>query len=291
MKIIYCILAHKNTAILRTFIEIMSRENEIYLHIDKKSKMKNFKEYENKVNILKKRVNVKWGSFSQIKATLLMLEEIKNEEYDYVSLVSGDCLPIMSSKRINKRLEKDYGKEFIGYQKNFSKDELICRVKYNYLPSHYNKYKNSYNNKVILIHSKLRKYFYNKNYELLPTLYKGNQWFTLSKDCINFVLQYLKENKYYKKAFKNSLCSDEIFFQTIIMNSKFKNNIYKYDISPNGNYMSLRYIDWQSGPEYPKLLDESDFSKIKDFDCILARKFNENLDLNKYRKFFEIYEE
>lgn len=55
MKIIYCVLAHKNTAILREFIEIMSRENEIYLHIDKKSEIKSFKEYENKVNILKKK--------------------------------------------------------------------------------------------------------------------------------------------------------------------------------------------------------------------------------------------
>ena len=109
MKLIYCIITHRNTAILREFIKIMSKSNEIYLHIDKKSKMKDFKEYENikNVNIIKKRINVKWGSFSQVKATLLMLNEIEEKDYDYVSLVSGDCLPTNSDKKIKDRFDKE----------------------------------------------------------------------------------------------------------------------------------------------------------------------------------------
>ena len=35
------------------------------------------------------------------------------------------------------------------------------------------------------------------------------------------------------------------------------------DEGSNSNIMSLRYIDWNSGPEFPKLLDNNDFIKIK----------------------------
>ena len=291
MKLIYCIITHRNTAILREFIKIMSKSNEIYLHIDKKSKMKDFKEYENikNVNIIKKRINVKWGSFSQVKATLLMLNEIEEKDYDYVSLVSGDCLPTNSDKKIKDRLKIDYGKEFIGWQKSFSVKELNDRVKYKYLSCHYKKTKNNIDKKIINIHHKYRKVFINKSYKFLPKLYKGNQWFTISKQCVDYILEYLKENKYYIKAFKKSLCSDEMFFQTIIFNSKFREKVYMIDEASNSNIMSLRYIDWNSGPEFPKLLDSDDFIKIKNTGCILARKFNPKIDLSEYEKVFEIY--
>lgn len=269
----------------------MSKNNEIYLHIDKKSNMKDFTEYENikNVNIIKKRINVKWGSFSQVKATLLMLDEIGRKDYDYVSLVSGDCLPTNSDKKIKDRLKRDYGKEFIGWQKSFSIKELEDRVKYKYLPCYYKKTKNNIDKKIISIHHKYKKVFINKRYKFLPKLYKGNQWFTISKQCVDYILEYLKENKNYIKAFEKSLCSDEIFFQTIIFNSKFREKVYMLDEGSNSNIMSLRYIDWNSGPEFPKLLDNNDFIKIKNTDCILARKFNPKIDLSEYEKVFEIY--
>lgn len=80
-----------------------------------------------------------------------------------------------------------------------------------------------------------------------------------------------------------------MFFQTIIFNSKFREKVYMIDEASNSNIMSLRYIDWNSGPEFPKLLDSDDFIKIKNTDCILARKFNPKIDLSEYEKVFEIY--
>ena len=102
----------------------------------------------------------------------------------------------------------------------------------------------------------------------------------------------IENNKWYEDAFKKSLCGDEVFFQTIIMNSKFKNRIYRLN-EVDDNHMALRYIDWKTGPEYPRLLDENDFEKIKEdknSDCIFARKFNENLDINKFNNIFNLYE-
>ena len=128
--------------------------------------------------------------------------------------------------------------------------------------------------------------FKNNLYELLPKLYKGTQWFGITSELRDYIIEYLQDNEWYIKAFKNSLCGDEIFFHTIIYNSKFRENIYQdYDKS-NICYQALRYIDWKTGPDYPRILNENDFEKIKDTECIFARKFDENLDLDLYRKTF-----
>ena len=55
--------------------------------------------------------------------------------------------------------------------------------------------------------------------------------------------------------------------------------------------MELRYIDWNSGPEYPKILTQQDFVNIKNnenSDCIFARKFSEDIDIDSYKIAFNI---
>ena len=49
-------------------------------------------------------------------------------------------------------------------------------------------------------------------------------------------------------------------------------------------------VDWVLGIEYPKLLDENDFEKIRKTNCIFARKFNENINMKAYEDFFKIGE-
>ena len=67
---------------------------------------------------------------------------------------------------------------------------------------------------------------------------------------------------------KYSRATDEIWIQSILANSPLKNQIVNDD---------LRYIDWTSGPDYPKTLDSSDFENISKSDnAIFARKFNLN---------------
>lgn len=65
----------------------------------------------------------------------------------------------------------------------------------------------------------------NKYYEELPKLYKGSNWFIITKECRDYIFEYLKNNPNYKKAFQNSYCGDELFFQTIICNSEYKKKL------------------------------------------------------------------
>ena len=77
---------------------------------------------------VKKRLSVKWGGQSLIIATLRVLLDLvrnNNKEYDYVHLISANDIPLMT---------KNYFKNFfvsetyIGFDKNFSKNEIKNRV-------------------------------------------------------------------------------------------------------------------------------------------------------------------
>ncbi len=50
--------------------------------------------------------------------------------------------------------------------------------------------------------------------------------------------------------------------------------------------MSLRYIDWETGPEFPKLLDNSDFKKLMNSNALFARKINPSLSLLEIEQFY-----
>jgi hypothetical protein len=88
---------------------------------------------------------------------------------------------------------------------------------------------------------------------------------------------------------------DEMFFQTIIMNSPFAPRAANYERYrrwsaetpieektdesriPEGSF-NLRYIDW-SGPYrgergYPYILDDRDFESLRASACLFARKFH-----------------
>jgi len=292
MEIGYCIICHKNSNILRTSIDVLSKgNNNIYLHVDKKADIKEFEEYKDIVHFTPDRIDVTWASFSQIECMLLLLKQAVKMNNDYICLLSGDCLPLKSNDEIKKFFVNNNGNEFIGIQKDCNKKELENNIKYEHKGLCFKRKKSVLESIAFKIQNRLKPLKVSKGYKLLPKLYKGSNWFCISYELCNYILNYLEENNWYKDAFKMSFCADEVFFQTIIMNSKYKDKIYKNNMENDDNHMALRYIDWKSGPQYPKILDETDFKNIKkveNSDCIFARKFNKNIDIAKYKMEFNI---
>lgn len=269
-------------------VNLLYHENDIYIHVDKKTDINQFLNLKGKVNFLDERESVSWGSFSQVEVTLKLLNITYGKKYDYIVLLSGDCLPLKSSIEIKSFLLENNGSEYIGVVKNVNQEKIVNqRVKYKYSNKFFKKndQKNCLEKIITRIQLKWNLLKKNEYYNELPKLYKGSQWFIITIKCRDYIFEYLKNNPNYKKAFQNSYCSDEVFFQTIICNSEYKNKIYKMEENDD-NLMALRYIDWKSGPEYPKILNETDFEKIKQTNCLFGRKFSENININDYEKCF-----
>ncbi len=244
MKIAYIMLVHKNFNQIKLLTDQLADElTHVYIHVDKKNEelfneLKN--EYVNNenVSIIDKRIKVNWSGFSQVQATLNLMEsalENNNFKFEYISLISGQDFPIKSNDYIRKFLSDNNGNQFIQYRDINNDKKFLFRLKiYNFFRENPNARK-AYIKIVDNILRRLQKLVIKrKNLEGF-NLYTGSQWFTLSRECVEYIFKYLEENNKYLLDFKYTFCPDEEFFQILILNSKFKEKVI------NDN---LRYIDW-----------------------------------------------
>lgn len=96
----------------------------------------------------------------------------------------------------------------------------------------------------------------------------GSQWWCLNSTTAQWIIDYLNEHTEYEKFFEHSLCSDECFFQTLVMNSPFANTTKPY----------LHYIKWEKGKSSPRTLTTIDYGELKKTEKIIARKFDIDVD-------------
>lgn len=98
--------------------------------------------------------------------------------------------------------------------------------------------------------------------------YFGSQWWCLNDAMVKWIYNFLENYPEYIKLFKHSLCPDECFFQTLVMNSPFANTTKPY----------LHYIKWEKGKSSPKTLTTIDYEELKKAEKLIARKFDINVD-------------
>jgi hypothetical protein len=111
--------------------------------------------------------------------------------------------------------------------------------------------------------------------------YGGSNWTNYTHNCAGKILGYLNSDKKYIKRYKWTTCADEIFYQTIIHQIKGLN------IEQN----CLRYVDWEIGPEYPRILQINDYEKIMRSKNLFARKFDETVDKEIINKIYKVISE
>lgn len=275
MKIAYIIAAHKCSTQLKLLLnQLNCKENDIYIHIDKKNDelYKDIKEtikYYSNISLIQNRIAVNWSGFSQVQATINSMREIQetNIKYDYISFISGQDFPIKANEYINEFLEENKGKEFIEYREVDECD--LFRLKIYNLFREYKNIRKLYMRIIDNILRRIQKTFIKRrNFEGI-NLYHGSSWFTITHGCMEYILNYIDTNPKYIHDFKYTLCPDEHFFQMIVLNSPYKSNV------ENNN---LRYIDWRRPANSPRTLDITDIDKLKDTPKLIARKFDIEVD-------------
>ncbi|WBA10881.1 beta-1,6-N-acetylglucosaminyltransferase [Salinivibrio kushneri] len=295
MKLLFLIVCHKKTASLFYNLNKLSKfkNSTVLVHIDKKS---NFDERDlvkaDNIIYVKNRIDVRWGSISQVVTTVDSISNHIDIDFDYVSLISGEDLVIKTEKQFIDFLRRHDGKEFIGIEKKGDgyfdpKDRYL----YKYNSSFYESRPTNLQKIIKIISSVLHKAGILINKQALPyeSFYKGSNWFTLSKDAVVFILEEIRE-KDLLRYFGNSLCIDEVIFQTILMNSSFKKNIYLIDDYATDNEMSLRYVNWVDGPEYPKILDKKDLIRSFEDNVFFVRKISPKLTTQELHDLFPMEE-
>lgn len=278
MKHAYLIVAHNNFETLKKLISLLDDENNnIFILIDKKVKIPCCHNIYKAVKHSKIKIvdpmYINWAGSSQIKGTLHLLEEAIKEKCDYYHLLSGNDLPIKSKQYIYRYFEKHKGYEFIEYEpRNYE----FAKYKANYY--HFfvdnklyrkNKVIKIFNHVLVKLQSKMK---ISREKEVL---FHGSAWFSITNECAKYVLSKKEEicNRY-----KYTLACDEVFLQTLIYASPFKDKIRFME---QGNKGNLRYIDWKRRKgNSPYTFVSSDFKNLLEAgeDLLFARKFDESLD-------------
>lgn len=285
MKHAYLILAHNEPKILRILVSLLDDvDNDIYIHIDAKSDFLQFADIGNvceksKCVFLNKRFTVHWGGFSIIKTEMLLFDyAIKNGNYNYFHLMSGVDLPIKSISYIKSFFEENNGYEFIGFDKIITDNHAQDRIRFRYLFIDYNPRCLSFiTPRLNGLSLRLQNWF--KLYrEPFVEIKHGSQWCSLS--C-SFVKYLLSKTQIIEKIFKYSLCPDELYKQTILWNSPFREKIYSIDDNLKS---SLYEIEWGSNPGlHPFTFTMKDKERLMMSDQLYARKFSsKHLDIVSY---------
>lgn len=289
----YLIMAHNEFKLLEKLIEVLDDErNNIYIHIDLKSKIN----IEDKIKVNKykssiyfvERMKVNWGSSSQIQCELNLLKAATEKSYDYYHLISGADFPLKNQNEIHDFFNKNSGKEFVHFDSEIVQNSTLSRVRFYHLLQDINFFTRNKSvrkirdktNDLLIYAQKVMGIDRIKNAEF--SYMKGANWFSITNEFAKYVVS---KEQWILKTFSNTICGDEMFLQTLIYNSEFKDNLYSKKF--NNDYLSiLRYIDWEKGNPYTWGVE--DFDILKNSSYLFARKFSLETDskivdkLNEY---------
>jgi len=269
------ILAHHNPEQLSVLINHLKNDFDLYIQIDKKSSL-NINELPSGRNVnYYKEIEVYWGDFSQVHNMHFILKKAYHNGYQHYLFISGDDLPIKSNT---------YIKNFLNQKKDaiymYANPLPIKTWGFNHGYDRLDRYwfmgmNNRKNVKIIgRITLMLQRFFRIKIKRFSTDYYAGSNWLNLTHDSVSYLFSFLKENPSYLKKLKYSRATDEIWVQSVLMNSTFKKHVVNHD---------MRYIDWETGPDFPRIFDETDIEKIKNSEALFGRKFK----LKSENKFIE----
>lgn len=287
MKIVYIILAHKlPEQLVRLVRKLNSVETSFVIHVDKKTDHETYRQMADPLKTYKNvhflyRHKRNYGDFNHLRSTLDGFNKVRELgiRYDYVILLTGQDYPIKSNEHIERVLLESDGSSFLEYFPLPSeqwKDENGGLDRVNYW--HFNLFGREF-----AIREKNR-FIPTRLDPLLPFLVKilpirrklpvdfklfgGSAYWCLSKECIEYVDNLVQQKKDFVKFFKHVLIPEELFFQTVLLNSPLKNRII------NDN---LRYIVWYS-TRHPPVLMRENLEEFINTDKLFARKFDITID-------------
>lgn len=264
------VLAHKDTSQLSRLVNSLDENFTFFIHIDSNISKE---EADSLRRTAKDNVfyynwgHVTWGGIRIVKTQLkLMKEALLTGDFDYFHLLSGQDYPVASCKDIDAWFEKHNGKQFIEhYRLPFDKWENGTFQRLQFYRLHdWIDYSSKRGRGIIdkVTSFQIRHKIYRRIPDQYPRLFGGSNWMSITGDCAKMLVNLDNLAKSFLRRLRFTFASDEIFFHTIIMNSKFADSVV------NDN---KRYIRWSNGIVKP--LGKNDLWDIAVSDALFARKF------------------
>ncbi|MDL2354320.1 MAG: beta-1,6-N-acetylglucosaminyltransferase [Pseudomonadota bacterium] len=265
MRQVFLIHAHKDLAQLNALVgQLLDDEFLIYVNLDAKAAIDAAAVHPGARQV-RRRIAIHWGDFSQVEATLHSMRQIVAEAgaFDKLVFLSGQDAPLLPNRRLKQALTALAGCELLDcvrvgaagwpcderYQ-YFHRDgagalaQLACRAA----------------NRAMRL-AGLERGMVNG-----WQAWGGSSWWTLSRACVAAIVAQVRDDPAIVRFFRSVSCADELFFQTLVMNSPFGARVLPHN---------FRHIQWSAaGARNPKVLDAGDFEAIRAADAHFCRKLD-----------------
>lgn len=206
-----------------------------------------------------RRHRLHWGGFGHVRATLEGLEELRRQsaDYDYVMLMTGQDYPIKPAAEIERRLGEAGGASFLHH------DRVPGGV-----PDGMRRITDWHERRVGVARGwhlslPLRRRMPDG---LVP--WGGSSYWWLSREAAEHVMRWVDEHPRSYRFFRHVDVPDEVFFQTILMNSPLRDRVVNDE---------LRLVDWTRQP-MPWVWRAADLETLRRSDKLMARKFDVSVD-------------
>lgn len=257
VRIAYFIMIHHKPHVFRAMFEKIYTRDQFYLiHIDRKAKAELTEEiqmylmkYPN-VFILES-MNIVPGGFSMIQAELNAMEYLLNvsKDWDYFVNLSGEDYPLKSQNIIRKFLTVNNGRNYLFYyDQKFYRPDTLKRIQ-----NHFTE----------LTH-KISSLIYKREFMEGVIPYIGGKWFMFTRETCTFLINN-KRVMDFEDYYLHTFLPAESFFQTVLMNTVFK------DIIVNDDKRASIEISFFNKNQYHIQLIES----LKNSNQLFIRKVND----------------
>lgn len=255
MKQVFLIQAHKDLGQLNALVgQLRDDDFLVYVNLDRKCDL-DPAGVDRRARLVRDRIDVHWGAFSQVQATLNSLVQIVAEvpEFDKVLFLSAQDFPLLSNAALKDELARlrdhelldtvaigtapgqwaaDYRYQYFYCGQGAKAGRLLCS----------------------LLNKAMRTAGITRRMPGGMQPYGGSSWWALSRDCVRMLLERVRSEPRTVRFFRTVACPDEMFFQTLVMNSPFRARVLG---------QNFRYVQWpENGARNPKVLDEADFERI-----------------------------
>jgi len=267
MNIAYIVSAYKNPdQVVRLIRRLDGEHAQFLVHVDKKTSDDEYGRIRRPLSELPnvrflERHDCYWGGFGHVRATLKGIEGAldSGSDFDYAVLLTGQDYPLATSARIGKFLQSSGGRSFMAY---FA------------LPT--DEWEGGGRDRIERWYVRLRSRRYviaprprigvRRRFPLGLQPFGGSAYWCLSRRSVEYVNRFVRRNPSFVRFFRHVDVPDELFFQTILMNSPLAETVVNDD---------LRYVEWREwNDSRPAALGKPDFAKMMSSGKLFARKFD-----------------
>jgi hypothetical protein len=220
MKQVFLIAAHKDPAQLNALVEQLRDDDFlIYVHLDAKGAISPG-EVHPAARQVRERVAVHWGCFSQVQATLNSLKQIVAEvpDFDKVLFLSAQDFPLLSNPALKAALDGLRGQELLDTVA-IGREPGQWAADYRYQYFYRDEGGKAARLACSLANRAMRAFGIRRRLPAGLRPWGGSSWWALSRDCVAALLERVRREPGLIRFFRGVSCPDEMFFQTLVMNS------------------------------------------------------------------------